>query len=520
MLFKSIFIFLYFLPFLNYATDSTIVTAGKNFKKGPIHQFLFGRHYTQVWETPVKVEVLHIDSLYGGLTPTELGGNYQTINIRLEAKDGKEYVLRNIDKDPSKNLPRFFRHGFIVNIIKEYNTSENPYAPPVIAALENFAGIFHTNPKIVFIPKDDRLGKYKEIIGNNLVLFEERPNGNHSSDSSFGNSSDVVSTPHMLKKKYEDNDHIVDERLYARVRLFDMLIADWGRHEDQWRWAKFEAGKKTIYKPIPRDRDHAFYKFNDGLFPWILSSNLFQPKFQSFNKRYKNIKGLNMSAEFLDRRMLNSLSKKDWIEIADSLKMALPDDKIIQAAEIFPPQVYMVCGERIIRNFRKRRDLLSSVAQKYYFQLAEEVHLAGTDKEEIFLISMDEENVTIKILKIENSGLESEIFSRTFYRNETKKIVLRGLGGSDSFLFRGKSSKIIITAIGDAGKDFYVDSSVASGRKKSIRILKDAEDEMTSSRKWKMMMASEVCEFDRKGFRKMVKPKEPKSNRTKKLFGK
>jgi hypothetical protein len=511
MLFKSIFIFLYFLPFLNYAADSTIVVAGKNFRRGPIHQFLFGRHYMKVWETPVKVEVFNIDSVYGGLTPIHLGGNYQTITTRLEAGNGKQYVLRNINKDPSKSLPKLLRREFIVNLVKEHNTAENPYAPPVVAALENYAGIFHTNPKIVFVPKDGRLGKYKNIVGDNLTLFEERPDGDHSSDSSFGNSSDIVSTSHMLKKKYEDHDHIVDDRLYARVRLFDMLISDWGRHEDQWRWATFETGKKTIYKPIPRDRDHAFYKFNDGLLPWIFSSSLFYPQFQSFNKRYRNIAGLNLLAEFLDRRILNSLSRQDWIEIADSLVTALPDDKIIQAMKIFPPQIYNICGEHIFRDFKQRRNLLSSVAQKYYLQLALEVQLAGTDKAEKFMVNMNEGKVNIRIFKIKKYGTEEEIFFRTFYKDETKQIILRGLGGDDIFIFQGSPSKIKVTAIGHEGKDFYADSMEAGGRKKIIRVLPDEKDDMTISQKWKTVKASDsIGGFDRKGFRKNnIKHKEP-----------
>jgi hypothetical protein len=37
-----------------------------------------------------------------------------------------------------------------------------------------------------------------------------------------------------------------------------MLIGDWDRHDDQWRWAAFDEGKQTVFKAIPRDRDQAF----------------------------------------------------------------------------------------------------------------------------------------------------------------------------------------------------------------------------------------------------------------------
>jgi hypothetical protein len=49
----------------------------------------------------------------------------------------------------------------------------------------------------------------------------------------------------------------IDEAEYIKARLFDMLIGDWNRNEDQWRWGEYKK-KKIVYKPIPRDRDQAF----------------------------------------------------------------------------------------------------------------------------------------------------------------------------------------------------------------------------------------------------------------------
>ncbi len=49
-----------------------------------------------------------------------------------------------------------------------------------------------------------------------------------------------------------------------RARLLDMLIADWDRHFDQWRWATRDTGQGKLYIPIPRDRDQAFF-YSDGL---------------------------------------------------------------------------------------------------------------------------------------------------------------------------------------------------------------------------------------------------------------
>jgi len=48
--------------------------------------------------------------------------------------------------------------------------------------------------------------------------------------------------------------------------MLDLLIGDWDRHEDQWRWKVEKTKKKNIYSPIPRDRDQVFY-ISTGLFP-------------------------------------------------------------------------------------------------------------------------------------------------------------------------------------------------------------------------------------------------------------
>ena len=62
----------------------------------------------------------------------------------------------------------------------------------------------------------------------------------------------------------EDNDHTVNQEAVLRARLLDMLIADWDRHFDQWRWTTRDTGQGKSYIPIPRDRDQAFF-YSDGL---------------------------------------------------------------------------------------------------------------------------------------------------------------------------------------------------------------------------------------------------------------
>ena len=42
----------------------------------------------------------------------------------------------------------------------------------------------------------------------------------------------------MMKNLHKDEKYTVDEKEYIKARLFDMLIGDWDRHSDQWRWGR------------------------------------------------------------------------------------------------------------------------------------------------------------------------------------------------------------------------------------------------------------------------------------------
>jgi hypothetical protein len=67
----------------------------------------------------------------------------------------------------------------------------------------------------------------------------------------------------------------MDEKELLKARLFDMIINDFDRHEDNWNWAKFEKDSVTLYKAFAKDRDQALSKV-DGLLmhfiamPWAL----------------------------------------------------------------------------------------------------------------------------------------------------------------------------------------------------------------------------------------------------------
>ena len=106
----------------------------------------------------------------------------------------------------------------------------------------------------------------REDFGEGLYLYEERPAKDRRELASFGNSKKIVNTAEVIEKTQKDDKHYVDQIQVLRSRLFDMVIGDWDRHDDQWRWASFKDDKDhTYYQPIPRDRDQAFFWSDGGI---------------------------------------------------------------------------------------------------------------------------------------------------------------------------------------------------------------------------------------------------------------
>src|SRR6476469_3011967 len=85
-----------------------VVIAGKKYNTGSLHYWIWGSHYRKEWSTPIMVKVINLDSAFGGLTPVEKAGSRQTQGLRLEDKNGKQYVLRSIDKSYKRALPGIF----------------------------------------------------------------------------------------------------------------------------------------------------------------------------------------------------------------------------------------------------------------------------------------------------------------------------------------------------------------------------------------------------------------------------
>lgn len=441
--------------------------ASEQYRASRFKKKMLGENYRKEWGTFVKVPLFDIGSVKGGLKILQKGGGQQTLSLRLVDSVGHEYVIRSVEKYPEKAVPEMLRNTFAQDLVEDQISASHPYAALVIPDMAEAVGIYHTNPVMYYVPDDPRLGEYQKDFANMLVLFEERPSGDWSESDHFGNSKKIVNTSKVLEKLYEDNDNRVDQEFVVKSRLFDLIIGDWDRHDDQWRWATYKGKKGDVFRPIPRDRDQAFF-VNEGLLSSMWSRKWALPKFEGFDHEIRWAPGFSFNARYFDRSFLNELSKEKWIEAARELRKQLTDDVIEKSIRQWPDEIYEIHGPEIIAKLKSRRDDIDKYAVELYEFLAKNVDVLGSNKHELFEVNRSADGSTaVKVSKITKEGdIGKVLYERTFFPSETREIRLFALGGNDRFVFGGKSDRAIdVRVIGGEGNDELKDTSSVGGGK-------------------------------------------------------
>ncbi|GAB3584178.1 hypothetical protein GCM10027345_30850 [Hymenobacter daeguensis] len=416
------------------ADSATVrVAAGPQYARGAVWRFFWGRHYRTIWATPVTVPVVRLATVVPDtLTPLRAGGSYQTHSLRLCAANGREFVLRSVDKDASAALPAGWVHRLLGGLMKDQTSVGQPYGAYVAAYLAEAAGVYHTNPSLVYLPNDPGLRRFRADYANALYLLEERPDGNQQGAANFGHSPAVVNSRHMLTAIRRQPTARVEPRAYLRARLLDMWLGDWSRRPDQWRWASFPAAGRLRYRPIPRDRDQAFFLFDDGLITRVIA--WFVPKYHSFHATIPlgTVDGLTTTARALDRTLLGSLRAEDFRQEADSLGRRLTDAVIAEALTRGPAETRATIAARFGPLLRARRAQLPAVAQRYFEVLSRECWVVGTDMPERFVIGeAGPGRLRVQQLVMRPGRADSLVFSRVYDRQATGQLNVYGLGGDD-----------------------------------------------------------------------------------------
>ena len=449
------------------AQESATVTAGARYRAGPLHQALFGPEYRDAWTTPVRVEVLNPERFAGGLTVEQAGGGLSTESLRLKGRDGREYVFRSVEKNSARAVPEDLQGTFIQDIAQDQTAAKHPSAALIVPPLLRAAGVLHVEPRLFVMPNHPFLGEFREQFAGRLGQLEERPVDDDDGGVSFMRAEEIDGTEDFLQELEDEADNRVNARSYLTARLVDMMMGDWDRHPDQWRWARFQRGPVEVWEPIPRDRDNAFAK-HEGVIMGIARN--FAPQLTLFQPELGDIYGLHFQASGLDRQLISSLGLAEWDSIAQFLRTRITDAVIDTAVRRLPPEYYAVDGPRIREALIARREQLPRAAREFYELLNREADVYGSDAaENVRVARAADGSVTVTITPTGEAAAAGPSFSRRFIPAETREVRLYLRGGDDVAQITGAGpGDILVRVIGGGGDDRMTDASTTAGARRTV----------------------------------------------------
>lgn len=442
--------------------DTVTVVPAPRYAASGLRRALLGRGWRELWTTPVDVQVFDFDAFAGGVDWVQRGGGNQSITLHLDERDGwREYRFRSVNKFPTQALPSAVNGAHLGRAIEDMVSAMFPAAPlmvpPFLAALD----ILHVEPVLRIMPDDPRLEVYQDTFAGMLGTVEIKPNEAPGNTPGWAGYSNIKGTEAFLEDLEDSKADRLDEREFLAARLVDFLINDADRTQDNMRWAR--SGEKDDYhwRPVPIDRDFAFFNGTG----WLTAlGRLLYPKLVAFGPEYPKLKGLTYSSHLLDRRLLQRLDRDDFTEVGLAVQRAITDDVIEAAIAELPERWQRETGApaRLRETLRARRDGLADFALRFYDNLATDVDIRGTDEPDLAVIERHRDGrVRVTITWPEGTDRAGDLFyDRMFLPSETSEVRIYLHGGDDEARVIGAASgAIAVRLIGGGGDDLLVDAA-------------------------------------------------------------
>ncbi len=450
--------------------------------KSGFYNKLWGKHYRTIYSTPIRVQPLQLDSLLGGVRVVDQ--TEQLHGLLLEDKDRRLFMLRPlggstsfIESDFFREMYRKsdFRDTYLDTFIRDAYTMINPYTFMASGYMANKAGLESLRYRLYYLPPNSVRDTIVDgtRIQDKIVTVIDIPDIN--------TRENIYTTPEMLDKLHENKNNRVNQQLYIRERMFDILTGDWNKIPENWNWIAENTEQGVEFIPVVIDRNHAFTRVDGLLFKQLLNILTLGFIFD-YDDEYKNIKKFNKLGFTLDVALTPESVESDWVGEAEYLKSLLTDQLISEAFNELPPEIKGEDIERIKINLKARRENLPEIAAEYYRLLQYNPVLTGTVRDDRIIIDRSPED-SIRV-RMEDIATGEQVFAKTYDRKLTDQIWIYGLDGNDQFEILGKKRKSSpVYLVGGKGKDTYQAEPGGNIRVYDYKQSKDSLDAVKGVRK-------------------------------------
>jgi len=401
--------------------DSVTAAPGRAYPAGRLRRIFAGDLNRHLWSVPVRLPVVNLETVGGGLDPVRIFGGKQTVSLRFRAGNGFEYNFRPVVKSAGDVLPRWVRAKWLHAALNDQMAAQFPFGAVVVSALQDAAGIAAPRPVPVVMPNEPRLGRYRPVFAGRVGLLSLHANERERNRPGYAGYRKIIDGDEVFDSVRADPKSSFDDRYYLRIRLIDMLVGDWDRHPGQWRWGRRDVEGETQWRPIPEDRDWAFARM-DGLVGriarWLL------PRYVGFSDEFPPVKRLAESGSPNDHRVLNRLDREAFLAEARALQVALTDS-VIEAAVLALPRAYLAHEhDHLVPALKARRDQLVEYADDYYRLLAKSLLVHGADPV-VDIVEFERMDGDRARIRVRTEGPEGAVrFERVIDGRDTREVIL------------------------------------------------------------------------------------------------
>jgi hypothetical protein len=265
----------------------------------------------------------------------------------MKGADGLAYTFRTLDKDPTRVLPIEWKDSIPAKIVQDQTSAAHPAGLIIVSSLAEAAGLPHTNPRLVYMPKDpQRWASFWRPSGT-------KPGRSTCIRSRGGRPPWIHGRyrDHLDRGSLEEASWTAGESRHDDSRLRASLRSVRRRLGPPFRTVALDENPgRDGYVPLAEDRDQAFANYSGTLMYFARTA---LPKFVGWRDDYENMKGLLIQGRDVDDWLLNACPA-----VRTSTRQAPPgaadgsSDR--DRGHTMPPEWFAIDGTQFIADLKKR----------------------------------------------------------------------------------------------------------------------------------------------------------------------